>query len=70
MKLLQEGNPLIRAAVRAEMSEPTARKYVHSGQTPSETKVPRTWRTRPDPYAHVWPEIEGCRWGMKSASFW
>ena len=25
MKLLQEGNPLIRAAVRAGMSEPTAR---------------------------------------------
>jgi hypothetical protein len=58
MKLLNEGNPLIRAAVRAGMSEPTARKYARSGQMPSATKAPHTWRTRPDPYAEVWPEIE------------
>jgi len=58
MKLLNEGNPLIRAAVRAGMSEPTARKYARSGQMPSGTKAPHTWRTRPDPYAEVWPEIE------------
>ena len=52
MKLLQEGNPLIRGAVRAGMSEPTARKYARSGQMPSEMKgAARTWRTRPDPYA-------------------
>ena len=54
MKLLQEGNPLIRAVVRAGMSEPTARKYARSGQMPSEMKgATRTWRTRPDPYAEV-----------------
>jgi hypothetical protein len=58
MRLLQEGNPLVRAAVRAGMSEPTARKYARSGLTPSAVRTPHTWRTRPDPYAEVWPQIE------------
>lgn len=73
MKLLQKGNPLIRAAVGAGMSEPTARKYARSGIMPSEMKGPRTWRTRPDPYAQVWPEIEG--WlkldgGLEAKTIW
>jgi len=58
MKLLSEEKPLIQAAVRAGMSEPTARKYARSGQMPSETVVARTWRTRPDPFEDVWSEIE------------
>jgi transposase len=58
MKLLSEDKPLIQAAVRAGMSEPTARKYARSGQMPSEVTPPRTWRTRPDPYEEVWPEID------------
>jgi hypothetical protein len=58
MKLLSEDKPLIQAAVRAGMSEPTARKYARSGQMPSQINPPRDWRTRPDPYAAVWPEIE------------
>jgi hypothetical protein len=55
MKLLNEGKPLIRAAVRAGMSEPTARKYARSGHP---VTAPRTWRTRPDPFEEVWPEIQ------------
>ena len=58
MRLLSEGNPLVRAAVKAGMSEPTARKYARSGLMPSAVRAPHTWRTRPDPYAQVWPEIE------------
>jgi hypothetical protein len=57
MKLLSEDQPLVQAAVRASMSEPTARKYARSGQMPSEAVVARTWRTRPDPFAEVWPEV-------------
>ncbi len=73
MKLLREGNPLIRAAVRAGMSEPTARKYARLGLMPSAMKPPRTWRTRPDPYAEVWPEIES--WlkldaGLEAKTIW
>ena len=41
MKLLREGNPLVRAAVRAGMSEPTVRKYAPLGAMPSALKPPR-----------------------------
>lgn len=58
MRLLQDGNPLSRAAAAAGMSEPTARKYARTGLMPSSLKEPRTWRTRPDPYAEVWGEVE------------
>lgn len=58
MKLLNEGKPLVQAAVRAGMSEPTARKYAGSGKTPVETTVLRGWRTRPDPFEDVWPEVD------------
>jgi hypothetical protein len=58
MKLLSEGKTLVQAAVRAAMSEPTARKYARSGQFPSEMTAPHKWRTRSDPFEEVWPEIE------------
>jgi len=58
MKLFSENKPLIQAAVRAAMSESTARKYVRSGQMPSEMAAPHTWRTRADPFEEVWPEID------------
>ena len=59
MGLLQDGTPLARAAERAGMSEPTARKYARSGAMPSAVRAPHKWRTRSDPYAEVWAEIEG-----------
>ncbi len=58
MSLLKQGIPQVTAAVKAGMSERTARKYAHSGRVPSVEKVPHTWRTRPDPFAPVWPEVE------------
>lgn len=45
------------AAMRAGMDRKTARKYVKAGKLPSELAAPRTWRTRPDPFAEVWPAI-------------
>lgn len=41
------------AAAAAGMSVRTARKW-ESGPMPSETKTPRSWRTRADPFAKVW----------------
>ena len=58
MSLLKQGNPQVTAAVKAGMSERTARKYARSGRAPSEMKVAHTWRTRPDPFVEVWPEVE------------
>jgi len=43
-----------QAAARAGMSVRTARKYEHRGQLPSQTKQPRTHRTRPNPFADDW----------------
>jgi hypothetical protein len=73
MTLLKEGNPLIQAAVRAGMSEPTARKYARSGQMPSAVKTPHTWRTRQDPYEGVWPEVEALLRqdaGLEAKTIW
>ena len=58
MLLINEGKPLSTAAAKAGMSEPTARKYRQVKKLPSEMKQPRSWRTREDPFAAVWSEIE------------
>jgi hypothetical protein len=41
------------------MCEKTARKYLDSGNMPSEVKKEHTWRTREDPFESDWPEIKG-----------
>jgi hypothetical protein len=58
MRLLNDGKPLSTAAAQAGMSEPTARKYRRQKKLPSEGKGPRRWRTRVDPFAAVWDEVE------------
>jgi transposase len=58
MSLLRQGISQVTAAAKAGMSERTARKYSRSGAMPTQAKVPHTWRTRVDPFAEVWPEIE------------
>lgn len=45
------------AAAKAGMDAKTARKYLREGRLPSETRVDRTWRTRPDPFMEVWEEV-------------
>jgi hypothetical protein len=40
-----------RAARKADMDRKTARKYVSTGKMPEELARPRTWRTRPNPFA-------------------
>lgn len=57
MKLVQEGAPLVQAALKAGMDEKTARKYRAQGRLPSELRVPHIWRTRPDPFVAVWEEV-------------
>jgi hypothetical protein len=47
------------AAAKAGMDPKTARKYLRGGQLPSESRIDREWRTRPDPFAEVWEEIRG-----------
>lgn len=58
MKLSQTEETLAVAAAKAGMDEKTARKWQKTGLSPSEAKKPRIHRTRPDPFAEVWEEVE------------
>lgn len=58
MDHLQSGKALSLAADKAGIAEKTARKYRDSGLLPSQCRVERTWRTRPDAFVEVWAEIE------------
>ena len=56
-KLIQTEGTLARAADKAGVDEKTARKYRDSDRLPSQRRVPRTWRTREDPFQDVWHEL-------------
>lgn len=49
-----DGKSQAAAAAVSDMSLRTAREW-EGGPLPSATKQPRDWRTRPDPFAAVWP---------------
>lgn len=52
---MMEGKTQESAAAAAGMSVRTAREW-QTAPLPSETKRPRDWRTRSDPFAEVWEE--------------
>lgn len=58
MSLISKGLPLATAAAKAGMSEPTARRYRKLGKLPGAVRLEHDWRTRSDPFAEVWPEVE------------
>jgi len=48
-----------KAAARAGIDPKTARKYRQLGRLPSEVRLmDRDWRTKPDPFVAVWPQLE------------
>jgi len=57
LRLLSSGKSLAQSADKGNMDEKTARKYRRLGRVPSEVATERTWRTRKDPLAEVWPEV-------------
>ena len=57
--LIQTEKTQAAAAAKAGMDEKTARKYLASGQLPSQSKKEHTWRTREDPFEEEWEEIRG-----------
>ena len=57
-RLLSRGESLASAARKTGMDEKTARKYRDGEGLPSQRKSRRTWRTRADPFAEVWPEVQ------------
>jgi transposase InsO family protein len=58
MTLIHTEKTLALAAAKAGMDEKTARKYQRAGRLPSQLQPPHDWRTRADPFAQVWSEIE------------
>ncbi|MDX1996413.1 MAG: hypothetical protein SF066_01735 [Thermoanaerobaculia bacterium] len=57
MDEMMEHGELGVSALRSGMHRNTARRYLSAGQLPSELQAPRSWRTRPDPFAEDWEEI-------------
>ena len=53
---LQGGSSLKKSALKAGMDRKSARKY-REGKMPRERRAARSWRTRSDPLARVWPEL-------------
>jgi len=58
MKALSKHGNQGRAAATAGVCRQTAAKYRRLGKLPSELKARHEWRTRPDPFAAVWPALE------------
>jgi hypothetical protein len=59
MRERSKGRSQEQAAVKANLkSRKTVAKYERLGQLPSELKQPRQYRTRVDPFAEDWPEVE------------
>src|SRR5947208_12863559 len=52
-----KGRTQEQAAARAGMSLRTLRRYERRGKLPSQFQEPRTYRTRPSPFAEDWPWI-------------
>jgi hypothetical protein len=56
-RLLDEEHSLTHAALKCGMDRKTARRYRDMKRLPSNCRRPHDWRTRPDPFAEVWPEV-------------
>src|SRR3989449_11690753 len=53
-----KGRTQEQAAARSGMSVRTVRSYERRVRLPSQLKQPRTYRTRPDPFADDWPWVQ------------
>ena len=58
MSEYQETGNVTVSAMKADVSRPTARKYLRDRTPPAEAQAKHTWRTRPDPLAQIWPTAE------------
>lgn len=56
-RLLEARQSLTAAAFKTGMDRKSARRYRDMGKLPSEQDRARDWRTRPDPFDGVWPEV-------------
>jgi hypothetical protein len=57
-RLLETGKTLATSARMTDMGEKTARHYRDDDRLPSQRKSQRNYRTRIDPFADVWSEVQ------------
>jgi hypothetical protein len=57
-RLLNTGKSLVTSARMTEMDKKTARHYRDDDRLPSQRKSERNYRTRIDPFAGVWDEVQ------------
>lgn len=57
LKLHAAGKSIAIAAMKSNMCEKTARKYLKEKHPPGQLKCERYWRTRQDPFEAIWPEV-------------
>ena len=57
-RMLALGMSLAASSRMTEMTDKTARKYRDDDRLPSQRKLPREYRTRIDPFAEVWDEVQ------------
>ena len=57
MKEMKDHGRVGLAALRSGMHRNTGRRYLASGELPSERLPGRAWRTRSDPFEPDWPEL-------------
>jgi len=55
---LKTGKSLRHGALRTGLDEKTARKHGKAGLLASQSRKAHQWRTRTDPFAEVWQEVE------------
>jgi hypothetical protein len=58
MSEYQATGNVTRSAQLADLSRPTARKYLNAGKPPQQLQAKHTWRTRKDPLTEIWPMAE------------
>lgn len=58
MNEYQSTGNVTKSALKADVSRPTARKYLRAGQTPGQLQAKHHWRTRPDPLSEIWPQAQ------------
>ena len=58
LTLMQQGETLRKASLKAGMDVKTARKYLKARKLPSTLRQVHDWRTREDVFAEVWDELQ------------
>ena len=69
MKKYRESGNIVQSAEHSGISSKTARKYIREGFPQESVRQNRDWRTRTDPFAEIWTEVEVRLEAMRSGQY-